>query len=84
MSENPPIVPKKLIQQWFLEAFPNPERIGCPDEDALQAVAQDHIKANDPTALHIGSCSECYREYLHLRREWEEERGNRSTTKVVQ
>lgn len=84
MSEKTNTFPRKLIQQWFLEAFPNPERIGCPDEDALQLVAQDQITANDPTALHIGSCSECYREYLHLQREWEEQRDNRSTATIVQ
>ncbi len=32
---------RELIEQFFLEAFPNPDRIGCPDEEAVQAVAQN-------------------------------------------
>ncbi len=31
---------RKRIEQFFLEAFPNPDRIGCPDEEAVQAAAQ--------------------------------------------
>lgn len=60
------------MKDFLRESFPNPERKGCPDEDLLQALAEDRITPNDPALLHVGSCSECYREYLHLRREFEE------------
>ena len=63
---------RELIRDFLLESFPNPERKGCPDEDVLQALAEDRITPNDPALLHVGSCSECYGEYLHLRREFEE------------
>ena len=63
---------RELIKDFLRESFPNPERKGCPDEDILQALAEDRIAPNDPALLHVGSCSECYREYLHLRREIEE------------
>lgn len=63
---------RELIKDFLRESFPNPERKGCPDEDVLQALAEDRITPNDPALLHVGSCSECYREYLHLRREFEE------------
>ena len=65
---------RELMKDFLQELFPNPERKGCPDEDVLQALAEDRIAPNDPALLHVGSCSECYREYLHLRREFEESR----------
>ena len=65
---------RELMKDFLREQFPNPERKGCPDEDVLQALAEDRITPNDPALLHVGSCSECYTEYLHLRREIEEER----------
>lgn len=63
---------RELMKDFLRELFPNPERKGCPNEDVLQALAEDRIAPNDPALLHVGSCSECYREYLHLRREIEE------------
>ena len=62
------------MKDFLREQFPNPERKGCPDEDVLQALAEDRIAPNDPALLHVGSCSECYTEYLHLQREIEEEK----------
>jgi hypothetical protein len=62
----------ELMKDFLRESFPNPERKGCPGEDVLQALAEDRIAPNDSALLHVGSCSECYREYLHLRREIEE------------
>jgi hypothetical protein len=58
---------RELLEEFFLEAFPNPERVGCPDEDALEALAENGPVANDPVLRHVASCSECYREYRHLR-----------------
>ena len=66
---------RELIKDFLRESFPNPERKGCPNEDVLQALAEDRISPNDPALLHVGSCSECYREYLHLRRELEDARS---------
>ena len=54
---------RELLTQFFLEAFPNPDRVGCPDDDAVQALAQNGPSPNDPVLRHVGSCSECYREY---------------------
>ena len=71
---------RELIKDFLRESFPNPERKGCPDEDVLQALAEDRITPNDPALLHVGSCSECYREYLHLRREFEETQVAKGTT----
>jgi len=73
----------ELMKDFLRESFPNPERKGCPDEDILQALAEDRIIPNDPTLLHVGSCSECYREYVHLRREIEESRSREQAGKPL-
>ena len=63
------------MKDFLKESFPNPERKGCPEEDTLQALAEDRLPPNDPVLLHVGSCSECYREYLHFRQDFEEAGG---------
>ena len=70
-----------LMKNFLLEAFPNPERKGCPDENKLKALAEDRLPANDPARLHLGSCSECYAEYLHYRQDWEESKHGKSPLK---
>ena len=45
---------RELLEEFFLEAFPNPDRIGCPDEDAMQALAYNGPTPND-------SCTSPYR-----------------------
>ncbi len=60
---------RELLEEFFLEAFPNPDRVGCPDHNAMQALAENGPVANDPVLRHVSSCSECYREYRHYRRD---------------
>lgn len=60
------------MKDFLRESFPNPERKGCPDEDTLQALAEDRLPPSHPALLHVGSCSECYAEYLHFRQDFEE------------
>ncbi len=74
---------RELMKDYLLQSFPNPERKGCPDEDVLQALAEDRVASNDAALLHVGSCSECYREYLHLRREIEEARQKEHTAASI-
>lgn len=61
-----------LIRDYFLDANPNPERIGCPDEKTLKALAEDRLPLDHPARLHLASCSECVAEYLGYRGEWKE------------
>jgi hypothetical protein len=60
------------MKEFLLEAFPNPERKGCPDENTIRALAEDRLPAKTPARIHLGSCSECYAEYRHYRQDWEE------------
>ena len=61
-----------LLNDFLLEAFPNPERKGCPDEKTLRAFAEDRLPPGSPTLQHVASCSECYAEYRHYRQDWKE------------
>jgi hypothetical protein len=61
-----------LLNDFLLEAFPNPERKGCPDEKILRAFAEDRLPPGSPTLQHVASCSECYAEYRHYRQDWKE------------
>jgi hypothetical protein len=70
------------MKDFLLEAFPNPERKGCPDENTLKALAEDRLPANDPVRLHLGSCSECYAEYRHYRQDWEESKHGESLSQI--
>lgn len=42
-------------------ANPNPERIGCPSQDVLVALARRERPATDPAYDHLIKCSPCYR-----------------------
>jgi hypothetical protein len=52
-----------LINDFFLEANPNPERKGCPNEGTLKALAEGKLSDSDPARLHLAACSECYAEF---------------------
>lgn len=68
-----------LLRDYLLEAFPNPERKGCPDDETIKALAEDRLDPALPAGLHIASCSECYAEYRNYREEWKESREPRAT-----
>jgi hypothetical protein len=42
-----------FIKDYFLEANPNPERVGCPGEATIKALAEDRLPVSHPaTAAH--------------------------------
>lgn len=45
--------------------FPNPGRSGCPDSSVLRLIAANKLRLRDaaPWMDHLGSCSECYRDF---------------------
>ncbi len=66
-----------LMKDFFLEANPNPERIGCPEERTLRALAEDRLPASHPARLHLASCSECFAEFRGFKGDWEQSRKAR-------
>jgi hypothetical protein len=51
-------------------AFPNPDRVGCPDRLLLEAVASHKLPLKEvgPWLKHLSACSECFRDVSELRR----------------
>jgi hypothetical protein len=66
-----------LMKDFFLEANPNPERIGCPEERTLRALAEDRLPVAHPARLHLSTCSECFAEFRGFRGDWEESHNAR-------
>ena len=63
----------KVLQAIMLRSYQNPERINCPDLDAVEEVARrvtadisDKMEGNAEYA-HIMHCSPCYAEFLDAR-----------------
>ena len=59
----------KLLSGELAEGFPNPKRIDCPDSKFLQRLARHQVPISefDPWTDHLGSCSECCREFDRLK-----------------
>jgi hypothetical protein len=55
-------------RRYYSTAFPNPERVGCPGTETLEALALS--KLDRATAekwdSHISQCSPCFNEYVAL------------------
>jgi hypothetical protein len=63
---------KRQLQETILTQYPNPARKGCPGQSALirlAAVPLDESTESDPAWHHATHCSECYGEYLKIRRD---------------
>jgi hypothetical protein len=67
----------KPIRQFFLEANPNPERQGCPDERTLKDIAENRLPADHPARLHLASCSPCFAEFRSFKVQFENARSSR-------
>jgi hypothetical protein len=57
------------VQDGILNAYPNPERRGCPDDAGILALARrsaqfDDTIEDDPQWKHVTHCSPCYAQYL--------------------
>jgi hypothetical protein len=63
---------RDILQNLWLKAYPNPDRIGCPGGRAVENLAKrasdlrDDIEA-EPDYEHVTHCSPCDREFLDAR-----------------
>jgi hypothetical protein len=62
-----PIGDDNPIEEILLTGFPNPERIGCPPSETIEALGQKRIPKGDPAWDHIWHCSPCYKEFKIIR-----------------
>ena len=54
-------------KSYLSEAFPNPQRIGCPPDSDLQSMAEHPVEARDAKASeHLTCCSPCFKRYLEI------------------
>jgi hypothetical protein len=67
----------RKAEEYVLENFPNPDRIGCPGPAVLRAFVEspEEIDLTDLCGLHILHCAECTRDLIKLRRERERRLG---------
>jgi hypothetical protein len=71
-----------IIRESFLNAFPNPDRKGCPSDEMLRKLAQDRLPLTHAAAVHVSSCSPCCKELLELQTAWDHSR-RRSRIKMI-
>jgi len=56
-----------FARAYLSEAFPNPERNGCPPDEKLRALARRPIESNLRITDHLTCCSPCFNAYMaHL------------------
>ena len=51
---------------YLSEAFPNPDRAGCPPDSALRSLAFNPRESDATITEHIGTCSPCFKRYSEL------------------
>lgn len=55
------------IEEILLQAFPNPERVGCPPPETIRALGERRIGRDDPAWDHIWHCSPCFADFKKIR-----------------
>lgn len=56
-----------FAKSYLSEAFPNPQRIGCPADSDLERMAEHPVEARDATVSeHLTCCSPCFKRYMEV------------------
>src|SRR5258707_1409733 len=55
-----------FARSYLSEAFPNPDRQGCPPDAALRTLACNPNKSEPTVTEHLAVCSPCIRRYTEL------------------
>ena len=53
-----------FARSYLSDAFPNPERTGCPSDDALKAMALGRSAGDESVSDHLMCCSPCFNAYI--------------------
>ena len=56
----------EFAHAYLSEAFPNPNRQGCPPDVALQSLAFKPRESDPTVTEHIAACSPCFKRYAEL------------------
>ena len=55
-----------FARSYLSEAFPNPDRQGCPPDAALRSLAFNPNESEPTVTEHLAVCSPCFRRYTQL------------------
>jgi len=55
-----------FARSYLSEAFPNPDRQGCPPDPALRSLAFNPNETEPTVTEHLAVCSPCFRRYTEL------------------
>jgi len=55
-----------FARSYLLEAFPNPDRQGCPPDSALRSLAFNPKEGEPAVTEHLAACSPCFGRYGEL------------------
>src|SRR5258706_6255656 len=55
-----------FARSYLSEAFPNPDRQGCPPDAALRSLAFNPNESEPTVTEHLAVCSPCFRRYTDL------------------
>ena len=74
-----------ILRQGLTKEFPNPKRIGCPENALLKGIAQGTVSLTEaePWLDHLGACSPCFQEFTVFRRQSVSQRRHVQTLVAV-
>lgn len=56
-----------FAKSYLSEAFPNPQRIGCPTDSDLHRMAEHPMEVRDvEVSEHLTCCSPCFNRYMEI------------------
>jgi|SRR5207253_526062 len=55
-----------FARSYLSDGFPNPDREGCPPDDALRSLAFNPRENQPEVTEHLAACSPCFRRYSEL------------------
>jgi len=56
-----------FAKSYLSEAFPNPQRIGCPPDSDLRRMAEHPVEERDAeVSEHLTCCSPCFNRYMEI------------------
>ena len=55
-----------FARSYLSKGFPNPDREGCPPDDAIRSLAFNPRESGPEMTEHLATCSPCFRRYSEL------------------
>ena len=55
-----------FAKSYLSEAFPNPQRVGCPPDAELNRLAERPRETHPSVSQHLTHCSPCFNRYMKI------------------